>query len=249
MEWGQIGRREWNMPAWKVFDEETASELRSRVSGDPEVIVNQGRAALDGGDAVILAPTKHRGVTMLITARRKSAGVIEPTAEIPVEQAETFSPVYEPLFEEAVPAEHFESTPPAEKSADETQEFTPLTGPVVQDESEEEFFGPTSWERMEDSSLPEQEAKFPAATDSADEEVVGNFEPTASLEIAPDAQVAAPPYGEDFAIREEAAPPVQKVASERHYVATGFLGLDETVEDEEDLAREKRPWWKKIFLD
>jgi hypothetical protein len=237
------------MPAWKVFDEETASEVRSRVSGDPEIIVTEGRTALDGGDAVILAPTTHRGVTMLITVQRKSAGVIELPAGTPSAQPETFSPIHEPEIEEEVLGEHFAPSSPVEKSADETQELTPLTESAVKGEPEEEFFGPTTWERMEASDLPELGDKFPAATDSADQAVVENFAIATPQGTATDAQVETPPNVEGRAAREETPPPAQKVASERHYVATGFLGLDETVEDEEDLAREKRPWWKKLFLD
>src|SRR5512141_1324646 len=61
------------MPAWKVSDERTASELRSRIGENTSVEIDSRSVALDGSDAVILAPTVHKGVTMLITARRRNS--------------------------------------------------------------------------------------------------------------------------------------------------------------------------------
>ncbi len=40
--------------------------------------------------------------------------------------------------------------------------------------------------------------------------------------------------------------PSTEPKEKRNYVATGFLGLDELVEEEPEVAR---PWWKRIFLD
>lgn len=62
---------------------------------------------------------------------------------------------------------------------------------------------------------------------------IPEFEETAPAESAPGPQIEEAPEAE----RED------------HYVATGFLGLVDRVEDEEEAEREKRPWWKRIFSD
>ena len=41
-------------------------------------------------------------------------------------------------------------------------------------------------------------------------------------------------------------PPVAERSS-KHYVATGFLGLEG--EMEEDVPEPPKPWWKKLFID
>src|SRR5436190_957082 len=109
------------MPAWKVFDKETASQLESRLGGNSNVVVDAHSVPLNGESAVILAPTSHKGVTMLITAHRRQV-------------SSSPQPIEEHL-------EHFAAEEPS-----------PTAEPVPQLESEQ-FFGPTTWERVENSEL------------------------------------------------------------------------------------------------
>jgi hypothetical protein len=236
------------MPAWKVFDEETASELRSRVSGQPEVITSEQRAVLDGGDAVVLAPTAHKGVVMLVTARRKSASVFDRQAEVSVEDTDTLPSAPEPSFEQPaqLALERIEAFAPVKETAPPPPEVVPTP---VSEETEDEFFGPTTWERIETSEIE------PGLPDPPDTVV-----PTVGEDETPELEqrsVSPVQVDEALSLKERATPePVEETTSPartktpgRHSVATGFLGLDETTEDDEDLAREKRPWWKKLFID
>ena len=91
------------MPAWKVSDEQTASELLSRIGQDTSVYIDSSSPALDGSDAVILAPTAYKGVTMLITARRRNstsayepAAVLDSPHTIPEETLDRISAVVSP---------------------------------------------------------------------------------------------------------------------------------------------------------
>jgi hypothetical protein len=210
------------MPIWKVYDEETASELKSRISGNPEVLVEERPAVLDARDAVILTPTAHKGVTMLITVRRKPETISE---QLPAFET---APSVEPI-EEPAPAQWVDETPSMSAT-------------------EEEFFGPTTWERVEQQDPADFAFESREVAEQISEEYV---EP----EMAPE-EAVEPDYAPPISYTEVVEPePIQQIAPpvketrERHYVATGFLGLDETVEDDEDLARAKRPWWKKLFVD
>lgn len=208
------------MTAWKVFDEETASELRSRVSADPEILREGGACGLDGGDAVILAPTAHKGVTMLITARRKMATATERL------------PAFEAL--------------PAIQPRGETAPVAVPEEAASRGETGEEFFGPTTWERLEHSDL----ADHAYESTEAIEQVGKEYREISRIETA--GPTDHPSHYAEVAQPEpiqQIAPPLPTETHRRHYVATGFLGLDETLEDDEDLVREKRPWWKKLFLD
>jgi hypothetical protein len=114
---------------------------------------------------------------------------------------------------------------------------------------EDDFFGPTTWERIESAeleALPEDPLVFESELSAAP-----RFEPTIEPPEAPRVQAPEPGSPINRPATQLPAAPVEspRPPAERHYVATGFLGLDETVEDEEDIAREKRPWWKKMFLD
>jgi hypothetical protein len=200
------------MPAWKTLDETTAAEIKSRIPGEPAVYLDPKSLVLDGNDAVLLAPTSHRGITMLITVRRKLESA-SSVADTPAPAA--VSEIVDPPIEAEPPV----ATPE----------------PVISNETSDEFFGPTSWRAIEQfpdedfSTLPESE---PVASEAAAE-----IAPVENAPVTPKPQVA------------QHAPAPTSRTPERHYVATGFLGLDEVVEDDEDLARQQRPWWKRMFLD
>jgi len=209
------------MPTWKVYDEETASELKSRISGNPEVSVEERPAVLDARDAVILAPTAHKGVTMLITVRRKPETVSQQPPAF--NTAQPTEPIEEPTQVQWV-----EETPPMRAS-------------------EEEFFGPTTWERVEQ----QDPADFAFESREVAEQTSVKVEPEAArIEAVEHSFAPRVNYTEIIGPEsiQQIAPPA-KETRERHYIATGFLGLDETVEDDEDLARAKRPWWKRLFVD
>jgi hypothetical protein len=210
------------MPAWKVYDEETAAELKSRLPENSAVSVETRAALLDGENTVILVPTAHKGVTMLITARRKPASTLEQR----------------PIIHDELPSL-------AESSSQSTTAVSP-------DADVEDFFGPTTWERIEHSEL-EAVPFEPIETVTQDKEPETVFE-NSSPRVETPAPVSTPVYEpeqlEPEPIVEVSAQPVPpKNVRERHYIATGFLGLEESVEDDEDIAREKRPWWKKLFID
>ncbi len=263
------------MPAWKVSDEQTASELLTRMGQDTSIYIDSSSSALDGSDAVILAPTAYKGVTMLIAARRRSSTSASASTAVLGQssyyiQEETIAP--QPV-DVAVPEETASFEVPAfveEHSSDSdlipsvaadtstSTDYEPTKSSVPPDSTytveeeapEEEFFGPTSWERVESAEAQLEPA--PASEIPVRDELDSTSHATPDL-------TGVPSLPESFTNASYANPnPVTKAppaatqtpaAPERRYVATGFLGLDETVEDEEDLAREKRPWWKKLFID
>lgn len=256
------------MPVWKVSDEETASELHARLGDHATIVVEDNSSIFNGQDAVILAPTVHPGVTMLITARRKSVAqsptFVEPEATPVPDYVESSSVSEESPATEFLPAQESTwsetgsvadipetvSIEPLAEAPIEPPQPQPAYEPIeeaspelVSSEVEDDFFGPTSWDRLE-IEIPVEEPHS------------GNFTPAqqeSSFELAQVAPVYHAPEPDETAsfelppVPEQTTPP--PAAREKHYVATGFLGLDETVEDEEDLAREKRPWWKRLFLD
>ena len=262
------------MPAWKVSDEQTASELLSRMGQDTSVYIDSSSRALDGSDAVILAPTAYKGVTMLITARRRSStsasaspAVLEQPSHYVQEETITPEPTDVAVPEETasfeVPAfveEHFSDSDLIPSVAADTSTSTDYEQPessfalestytIERQEPEEEFFGPTTWERVE-SAEAELEPASPSELPTRDELDSTSY-------AAPDL-TGVPSLPEPVTNAPVAKPaPVPKAPAatqtptlpERRYVATGFLGLDETFEDEEDVAREKRPWWKRLFID
>jgi hypothetical protein len=234
------------MPAWKVFDEETASELESRLGGNSSVVVDANTVPLNGESAVILAPTSHRGVTMLITAHRRQVSSSPQPVEDHLEQfaAEEPSPTAEPVVEP------------------------------------EQFFGPTTWERIENSEVEpfpfestgtitqpeERHISEPAAmiepvedfyrppmsrtTEFRDDQAV---QPVASVSeerpIVTRPEIVAPAPRSEKQLATSPDMPPKSPTAERHYIASGFLGLEESVEDDDDRARETRPWWKRMFID
>lgn len=261
------------MPFWKVPDEQVATELRTRLGEETSVYVGSTSAALDGSDAVILAPTAYKGVTMLITARRRtsapvygSAAVVDDSMQNIALENTTSAPSEFPTAEETASFDaplFVDDQPPVPEPTSADAAFTETKAsiyeppviaeavgsisPEVADEPEEEFFGPTTWERIDN---PEGEVNFPVHSGlPAPSEREELTTATADLTGVPSLPEPSPVETRVNTAPEAVLPPTPKITPERHYVATGFLGLDETVEDEEDLAREKRPWWKKLFID
>jgi len=264
------------MPAWKVSDEQTASELLSRIGQDTSVYIDSSSPALDGSDAVILAPTAYKGVTMLITARRRnSTSTYEPAAVLdspPTIPEETLAP--EPidtrLPDETASAEapNIVEDRPSELEPTSTTDafFTGSPAPLydeptlssetdtdsasaMEETTEEDFFGPTTWERIENAEIELPPLVSPETSRAEREQEVAPAPDLTGIPSLPE-PVTNVPYVNSKATEElPSAPPAPKPAPERQYIATGFLGLDETVEDDEDRAREKRPWWKKLFID
>lgn len=221
------------MPAWKTFDESTADALKEHL-GEAAISTEDVSGPLfDGSNSVLIAPTLQKGAAFVITARakQKPAGDARPT---PLQALEPFPP--QPVIAAEAPAvytpEPVSAPAPTEWVAEE-QVPAQESGSVESeaDETADLTFGPTSWERAEVTdpvSIP-TEPEVHSETMSSDPEVW-------------DLPSEAPPQRWTDEI---VAPPSE---DDRH-VATGFLGLDDYVEDEEEVARAKRPWWKKIFTD
>lgn len=228
------------MATWQTMDEETADELRKQFAED-QVVSTASSRIFESGNAVILAPTSHAGEVMLITTRRRPAPVLDP-----------------------VPEKQFEANEPFIATIPDTQV----------EEPSEDYFGPTTWERIEEqepASFEEESSETYADQTPVAPDRIYPAEPTLPRweELAPPARDVAPSYLEyrpepgayepvaEQKQIDESQPPVASIPAtpatppqhERHYIASGFLGLEESVEDDEDIAREKRPWWKKIFSD
>lgn len=197
------------MPGWRVKDEATAATLATHIGENEISVVTEPGTKLNGG-AVILAPTRHDGTVLLITARPRPL----------VHESRSFAdPVVTPT----------QATPVATEIETEETESYP----------EETYFGPTSWDRAEQiESLPVFENSL------APVESVPPLEAESVLQVPTE-----PPITHEPAPTLDPMPVLPPKSRDRHYVATGFLGLEDSTEDDEDLARDKRPWWKKIFSD
>lgn len=228
------------MPAWKTFDARTAAALKERIEETEVSLETISQPLFAGGDSVVIAPTLQKGAALVITARRKLAPVI---VEAPVQLA--------PLTVEEIPAPEASIVPEVEEIAvSEVPE--PVASPEVthseeaaigteQTEalpSESDFtFGPTTWERVDEVESPTEFMRAERETHSTDPEIW-------------DLPSQAPPGGEAEEVSAEQTPVATNSQwEEEHYVATGFLGLEDYVENEEEALRAKRPWWKRIFSD
>ena len=227
------------MATWQTMDQETADELRRQFSED-QVVPSASSRVFESGNAVILAPTSHAGEVLLITARRQPVPQFESVSELPLEANEPFV----------------------------------ATIPDTQvEEPAEAYFGPTTWERIEEQEPPAFEERpldtyadqqAPIASDRVypAEPALPQWEEPPSpprtpapsyLDYRPEPETFEP-LAENKRIPQQPVAPIAETPAtppqrERHYIASGFLGLEESVEDDEDIAREKRPWWKKIFTD
>jgi hypothetical protein len=221
-------------PAWKTFDEQTAAALKDRIDEASVSVESITQPLFSDGDSVVIAPTLQKGAALVITARRKMA-------PITVEEPAQFSPLIEEIASpEILPAPDVEEIAASEAPEPVvTPEETAIEATATGTSSpESEFtFGPTTWERVDEVEAPAEFTPIEREIHSTDPEIW-------------DLPSQAPP-----------SPPIEEVASERtvapknaeweeeRYVATGFLGLDDYVEDEEEIRRAKRPWWKRIFTD
>ncbi len=215
-------------PAWKTFDEQTAAALRGHVDEGTVSVENSTQPLFADGDSVVIAPTLQKGAALVITARKKMAPV---TVEEPAQFAPLIEEIAAPEASTKVPAEFTpESVPPPEAPIE------PRPTEAAQQESEFTF-GPTTWERVDEVQAPAEFMPIERETRSTDPEIW-------------DLPLQAPPRPP----AEDVAPEPIPVATNREweeerYVATGFLGLGDYVEDEQEILRAKRPWWKRIFSD
>lgn len=218
------------MPAWKTFDAGTATALRERLDETNVSVESITRPLFADGDSVVLAPTLQKDAALVIISRRKVAPVI---TEEPVQ----FAPLIEEIAADVSP------TAPLEIAAPVVSEAGVIQTPAIEEDRESarqepEFtFGPTTWERVDEVASPTEFVPQEPDTRSTDPEIW-------------DLPSQAPPPGsiDDIAPRQTPVATNNEWAEER-YVASGFLGLDDYVEDEEEVARAKRPWWKRIFSD
>ncbi len=216
------------MPGWKTFDAHTAAALRERIE-EPEVSVETiSRPLFADEDSVVIAPTLQKGAALVITARKKAA----PAA---VEEPAHFAPLIEEIAAPETPS------PAAVELAPEPL-VTPE--PVIEADiadtprEDSEFnFGPTTWERVDEVDTLAEYSVAQRDARSTDPEIWD-----LPSEAAPQTPVKE-------VVSETPAIPANPQWGEERYVATGFLGLDDYVEDEQEIARARRPWWKRIFAD
>lgn len=216
-------------PAWKTFDEGTAAALKDRLD-EGSVLVESGTQPLFAdGDSVVIAPTLQKGAALVITARKKAPA--DPVEEEPVQ----FAPLVEEI---AAPEASTEVAVEVEAKPVITAEAPAMESPpTVAHQDTESTFGPTTWERVDEVEAPPEFTPLERETQSTDPEIW-------------DLPSQAPPRVpiEEVTL-EQTAVPTNSEWTEERYVATGFLGLEDYVEDEEEAARAKRPWWKRIFSD
>jgi hypothetical protein len=234
--------------AWKTFDETTAAALKQRVAENAVSVDPQPRPLFDGGDSVVIAPTLQKGAALVIIARKKTTTPVieEPPAPEPLATIVEDSPAAEEPLASVIEQSPEEVAEPAFAATDTGADFTAANPePKVQLEStvsppDEFTFGPTTWERADEvEPLPEpSESRWESrSTDPGIWDIPS--------------QAPSQPWPEESQPQEpsfENAPTFEESRG-GHYVASGFLGLDDYAEDEEEIARAKRPWWKRIFTD
>jgi len=216
------------MPAWKTFDESTAAALKDQVGATSVTVETISQPLFADGDSIVIAPTLQKGAALVITARKKlmPADLQEPAQFPPLIEA-----IAAPEASRALSVE-FAHQPVASPE----EELIERPQPDVTAESEFTF-GPTTWERADEPETtvelnpPEQETR------STDPEI---------WDLLSQAPLQPP---SESAIREQTPVEANNEWEEERYVATGFLGLEDYVEDEQEISRAKRPWWKRIFSD
>lgn len=212
-------------PAWKTFDEQTAIALKNRVNESSVLLQSITEPLFTGGDSVVIAPTLQKGAALVITARRKM---------MPVEVEEPVH--FAPLVEE-IAAPHASNEQPVELDHVALDPAAMEPPPAEAQPVSEFTFGPTTWERADAVEIPGELASPERETRSDDPEIWDL--PSQAAAEAPTKEIAG----------EQVQTPASTGWEEEHYVATGFLGLEDYVEDEQEIARAKRPWWKRIFKD
>jgi hypothetical protein len=214
-------------PDWKTFDETTAAALRDRIENSGVSVGNLTKPLFADGDTVVIAPTLQKGAALVITARKK--------ATVPAEEPVHYSPLVEEIAEPTAPGTIPVIVDALPTSMDTEPEVAlPLTETV--DKEPGPTFGPTTWERVGEVETPTEFAELQHETRSIDPEV---------WDLPSQAAPQPPPV--DVTPQENQAP--NSDWAEERFVATGFLGLEDYVEDEEEILKAKRPWWKRIFSD
>jgi hypothetical protein len=220
--------------AWKTFDDSTAAALKERVDEGAVSVESQPRPLFDDGDSVVIAPTLQKGAALVIIARRKTTAlaVEEPPASEPVATTIEESPGLEALHTSEIEESSQTIAEPDFAMVDPDIPLEPTVNSAT-----EFTFGPTTWERADEAEPLPEPSDLHWESRSTDPGV---------WEI--------PSQGPPKSWPEEVLPRVPSPetkfeSTDRHYVATGFLGLDDYAEDDEEIARTKRPWWKRIFTD
>jgi hypothetical protein len=167
----------------------------------------------------------QKGAALVITAQKKTPQA--PTVE-PVHYSALIEEIAEPAVPSAIPV--IDAVP---EVMDQHLELAfPPAAPAYQEP--EPTFGPTTWERVDEIEAPVEFTEPQRETRSIEPEVW-------------DLPSQAPPQPAPAKLSpEENRVPNSDWAEER-FVATGFLGLEDYVEDEEEILKAKRPWWKRIF--
>lgn len=215
--------------AWKTFDERTATALK--------YLVVEGSVSVEGitgplfadGDSVVIAPTLQKGAALVITARRKASSVT-------VEEPAQFSPLIEEIAAPEASTTAFVALTPEPVVTPEQTVADPRPTDSPRHESEVTF-GPTTWERADEVELPTNFASLERDTLSTDPEIWDLPSQAPSISATEQVTSKQTPVAANSGWEEE------------RYVATGFLGLEDYVEDEQEILRAKRPWWKRIFSD
>jgi hypothetical protein len=212
-------------PDWKTFDETTAAAIKDRVANSGVSVGSLSKPLFVDGDTVVIAPTLQKGAALVITARKKATAA----AEEPVH----YSPLVEEIGEPAVPT----AIPVVGDAIPEPVDAEPEVAfplPETIENEPEPTFGPTTWERVDEVETPTELIQPQHETRSIDPEV---WDLPSQAPLEPSRVEVSP---------EENQVPNSDWAEER-FVATGFLGLEDYVEDEEEILKTKRPWWKRIF--
>lgn len=215
-------------PGWKTFDETTADALKDRAEDGGVSVGPLTKPLFADGDTVVVAPTLQKGAALVITARKKATST-------PADEPVHYSPLVEEIAEPTVPGVNPAVIDAMAEAIDEEPEINvPLT--ATPDEEPEPTFGPTTWERVDEVEPPTEFTQPAHETSSIDPEIW-------------DLPSQAPPQPAPAEASTQGNPAPNSDWAEERFVATGFLGLEDYVEDEEEILKAKRPWWKRIFTD
>ena len=211
-------------PDWKTFDETTAAALKDRVENSGVSVSTLTKPLFADGDTVVIAPTLQKGAALVITARKMTTPV--PTDE-PVHYSALVEEIAEPSAPGTIPVVLDVVPEPMDKEPEVAE---------TSDKEPEPTFGPTTWAQADEVETPAESTQSQHEPHGVDPEVW-------------DSPTQAPPQPATVEVSpEENQVPGSDWAEER-FVATGFLGLEDYVEDEEEVLKAKRPWWKRIFSD
>lgn len=213
-------------PDWKTFDETTAAALKEHVENSGVSMGNLSEPLFADGDTVVVAPTLQKGAALVITARKKATAA-------PAEEPVHYSPLVEEIAEPTVPGTIPIVVDVLPEPIDGEPEIS-LPPTEIFDNVPEPTFGPTTWERVDEVETPTEFTEPQHETRSVDPAVW-------------DLPTQAPPQPAPVEVSQGENPVPNSDWAEERFVATGFLGLEDYVEDEEEILKAKRPWWKRIF--